>query len=137
MERSPPRNGRTAEERACLFLKFLGWHIVARNVRIAHEPKTGEKRVGEIDIIAYRQAVIAFIEVKARPHIDDAVQAISPRQQRRIASTQKRGSGLIRICTGLCSFRLYCMQQKRPPHTYLRRVALLGKPAAISNDSLR
>ena len=94
MAQSPSRDGRAAEERACLFLKFLGWHIVARNVRIAYEPQTGEKRVGEIDIIAYRQATITFIEVKARPHIDDAVQAISSRQQRRIAYAAEAWLGL-------------------------------------------
>ena len=94
MVRHSSLDGRIAEKRASLFLKFLGWQIVARNVRTAYERKTGEKRTGEIDIIAHRQPIIAFIEVKARPHMHDAMQAVSPHQQSRIVRAAEAWLGL-------------------------------------------
>ncbi len=49
--------GRTSEDLACAFLKSAGWRILERNYRAGHK---------EIDIIATRARVIAFVEVKAR-----------------------------------------------------------------------
>lgn len=40
--------------------------------------------LGEIDLIAARGDLIAFIEVKARDTLEGALEAISPRQRRRI-----------------------------------------------------
>ena len=84
MGKCHPLDGRIVEERARLFLKFLGWHIIAHNVRVSYECAVGTKRTGEIDIIAYRRPVVAFVEVKARSHINDAMNALAPRQRRRI-----------------------------------------------------
>ncbi len=42
---------------------------------------------GEIDIVAKRRNLIAFIEVKARGSLDDAAYAVTPRQQQRIIAT--------------------------------------------------
>jgi putative endonuclease len=53
-----------------------GWRIVARGWRVP---------VGEIDIIARRGGTLAAIEVKARSTYDAAAEAVSPRQQRRVA----------------------------------------------------
>jgi len=49
--------GRLGEELAARFLLRSGWSILARNVR------DGPR---EIDLIAAREAVIAFVEVKTR-----------------------------------------------------------------------
>jgi putative endonuclease len=49
--------GRTGEDVAAAFLERKGWRIVARNVRT---------REGEIDLIAARAGVLAFVEVKTR-----------------------------------------------------------------------
>ena len=39
---------------------------------------------GEIDLVAKRRNLVAFIEVKARASLDDAAYAVTPRQQARI-----------------------------------------------------
>jgi putative endonuclease len=49
---------RNGEEVAARFLAARGWRIVARNVRCG--------RHGEIDIIAARGGILAFVEVKTR-----------------------------------------------------------------------
>ena len=47
-----------------------GYRILARRYRTPH---------GEIDIVARRQQLIAFVEVKARASLDDAAYAVTPR----------------------------------------------------------
>ena len=69
------RTGISAEGRAAAFLIAKGYRILARRFRTPH---------GEIDLIARRRNVIAFIEVKARDNLDDAAYAVTPRQQARI-----------------------------------------------------
>lgn len=55
MERS--ELGRTGEAIAAAYLEGRGWSIVDRNVRF---------REGEIDLIAHRAGLLAFVEVKTR-----------------------------------------------------------------------
>jgi putative endonuclease len=69
------QSGLSAESRCAAWLIAKGYRIVARRFR---------SNVGEIDIIARRRGVTAFIEVKARPTLDDAAYAITPYQQQRI-----------------------------------------------------
>jgi putative endonuclease len=52
-----------------------GYRILAKRYRTPH---------GEIDIVARRRNLIAFVEVKARATLDDAAFAVTPRQQQRI-----------------------------------------------------
>jgi putative endonuclease len=68
------RTGVSAEARAAAFLIAKGYRILARRLRTPY---------GEIDIVAKRRNLIAFIEVKARGHLDDAAYAVTPRQQQR------------------------------------------------------
>jgi putative endonuclease len=69
--------GRLGEELAARHLTRLGWEILGRNVR------EGRK---EIDIIARRDGVVAFVEVKTRRTNDfgDPLASISPGKRREI-----------------------------------------------------
>jgi putative endonuclease len=69
------RTGLSAEARATVFLIAKGYRILARRFRTPY---------GEIDIVARRLNLLAFIEVKARASLDDAAYAVTSRQQRRI-----------------------------------------------------
>jgi len=73
------RRGRWAEALCLLSLCLRGWRIIGRGVVTGRG--TG---AGEIDIIARRGRVLAFIEVKARPSRDQAAAAISAAQQQRL-----------------------------------------------------
>ena len=69
------RTGLSAETRAAAYLMAKGYRILARRFRT---------RYGEIDLVARRRNLIAFVEVKARASLDEAAYAVTPRQQRRI-----------------------------------------------------
>jgi putative endonuclease len=70
--------GRLAETLCALRLQLLGWRIVARDFRTP---------MGEIDIIARRGRILAFIEVKARRRAETAPEALTAFQQQRIERT--------------------------------------------------
>ena len=70
--------GRRAEFVAALMLRLKGYAILERRVPAASGGR------GEIDIVARRGSVIAFIEVKARADLDSAAEAVSPRQRERL-----------------------------------------------------
>jgi putative endonuclease len=69
------RAGLSAEARAAAWLMAMGYRILARRFRTPH---------GEIDLVARKRDLVAFIEVKARASLDDAAYAVTPRQQARI-----------------------------------------------------
>ena len=77
MRRSPTGDakGRRAELRAEILLRLKGYRILARRF------KSGQ---GEIDLVAKRGPVIAFIEVKFRANADAAIESVGERQRRRI-----------------------------------------------------
>ena len=73
--------GRAAEEVAARQLTRDGWTLLGRNVRIGR---------GELDLIARRGSVLAFVEVKARHSTEygapeDAVDARKRRKVGRLA----------------------------------------------------
>jgi putative endonuclease len=67
--------GLSAEARAAAYLMVKGYRILARRFRTPY---------GEIDIVARRRHLLAFVEVKARASLDEAAYAVTERQQRRI-----------------------------------------------------
>ena len=88
--RTAQARGVTAEQAACAALERDGWTVLARRLRTA---------AGEIDVVAERNGLLAFIEVKARPDLLTAAAALGPRQRARllaageIALTDKPGWG--------------------------------------------
>lgn len=68
--------GLRGETVGAAFLQLKFYKILARSYRI---------REGEIDIIAARGDTIAFVEVKARPTLDEAAVAISLTKQERMS----------------------------------------------------
>ncbi len=74
------RHGRFAESLCAWSLRLRGWRILER--RLIGKRGTG---AGEIDIIAKRGKVIAFIEVKARANETAALEAVTLSQRTRIA----------------------------------------------------
>lgn len=69
------RRGRQAEALAALWLRLKGYRILARRVKLP---------VGEIDLVATKGRLVAFIEVKARQNAALAVDAVSPASWKRI-----------------------------------------------------
>src|SRR5262249_35606609 len=69
------RAGLSAESRAAAYLMAKGCRILAKRFRTPH---------GEIDIVAKRRNLLAFVEVKARASLYEAAFAVTPRQQARI-----------------------------------------------------
>jgi putative endonuclease len=71
------QTGLSAESRAAAYLMVKGYRILAKRFRSPY---------GEIDIVARRRNLIAFVEVKARASLDEAAYAVTPRQQQRIVN---------------------------------------------------
>ena len=69
------RTGISAESRAAAFLIAKGLRIVARRWKCP---------LGEIDIIARRRALLIFVEVKARPSLEEAAWSVTEYQRTRI-----------------------------------------------------
>ena len=67
--------GRRGENLAAWYLRFKGWRIIARRVKTPR---------GEIDLIARRGRVVAFVEVKWRATAADLDFAIDAYRLRRV-----------------------------------------------------
>src|SRR3546814_3908868 len=72
--------GRRAETLCAFWLRIRGWRILARRVRT---------RMGEVDLIARRGKMVAFIEVKARTSAADLDFAIDERRLSRVAAAAR------------------------------------------------
>lgn len=71
------KSGRDGEARAALWLRAKGWRILAKRVRTP---------AGEIDLIAKRGSVVAFIEVNWRKKSADLDFAIDEYRLGRVAA---------------------------------------------------
>ena len=69
------RRGHRGEWLAALALRLKGYRIVARRYRT---------KLGEIDLIARRGDLVLFVEVKVRPTLLQAMEAIGRLSERRI-----------------------------------------------------
>ncbi|WP_156678548.1 YraN family protein [Sphingomonas profundi] len=71
------RRGRAGEDEAALHLRRHGWTILATRVRTP---------AGEVDLIARRDRLIAFVEVKTRATAAELDFAIDERRLARVAA---------------------------------------------------
>jgi len=71
------RSGREGERRAALWLRAKGWRILASRVKTPR---------GEIDLIARRGSLVAFVEVKYRRNRAELDFAIDERRLGRVAA---------------------------------------------------
>lgn len=69
------QTGLSAESRAAAYLMAKGYRILAKRFRTPY---------GELDLVARKRNLVAFVEVKARATLDEAAFAVTPQQQARI-----------------------------------------------------
>ncbi len=82
--RAAQRLGVAAEQAAAGALEAEGWSVRARRLRNA---------AGEIDLVAERDGLLAFIEVKARPTLAGAAWSLGPRQRARLLAAAEIALG--------------------------------------------
>ena len=75
------KRGRGAETLAAMYLRLKGWRILARRARVPG---------GEVDLVARRGRVLAFVEVKARSSELAASFALDRYRLRRVAVAAER-----------------------------------------------
>ena len=95
------RLGELGERMALNYLtKSLGYKLVAKNFRVPlGRGLRGQKLTAEIDVIAYDEDTLVFIEVKTRTS-DEFVQperAVDLRKQRQIARAARRYRQLMKV----------------------------------------
>ena len=71
------QRGRQAEARAAEWLFGQGWEILGQRVKT---------KLGEIDLIARRDGLVAFVEVKWRAKAEDLTMAVDEFRLRRVAA---------------------------------------------------
>lgn len=75
--RRAERRGRLAEAYAAVILTLKGYFIIARRFK---------SPAGEVDLIAKRGRLLVFVEVKARTTTAAAIEAVTPRAEKRIGA---------------------------------------------------
>jgi putative endonuclease len=75
------QRGRRAERLAAWWLRLHGWRILAQRARVPG---------GEVDLVARRGRILAFIEVKARGSEESAAHALDRYRLRRVAVAAER-----------------------------------------------
>ena len=73
--------GRRAERIAALWLRLHGWRVLAQRARVPG---------GEVDLIARRGRILAFVEVKARSTAAAADLSLDEYRLRRVAVAAER-----------------------------------------------
>ena len=109
--------GAWGEERAAKYLRSKGYTILERNFRC---------RAGEIDIIALRGGVIAFVEVKLRRDSEfaEAREFVTPAKQRRVILTAEYWlvSHRTELQPRFDVIEIYAPDGLQTRHPYLRQI---------------
>jgi len=79
------KKGKKGEDAACQYLKRHGYEFIDRNRRLAR---------GEIDIVAVKDDVLVFVEVKSHQQRDAGLLAMHADKCERITSAAKTWLGL-------------------------------------------
>ena len=102
--KSAPDQGRDKKQRARGFGRLGEWAALAlllcKRYRVL--ARNFSAPGGEIDIVARKGDTIAFVEVKARPHVEAARTAISAEKRRRIARAARAWLARNRWANGYC-----------------------------------
>lgn len=114
------RRGHFAEAICVTWLRLTGWRILARRMKA----KAGSG-LGEIDIVAKRRRVVAFIEVKARADHASAQESVTALQRERIARAAHVFAERNAICAG-CDLRFDVMSVDR--RLWPRRIVDAWRP---------
>ena len=114
--------GRRAERLAAWCLRLKGYRILERGFRV---------KVGEVDLIARRGGVLALVEVKTRPSLEEAVEAIGPRQRRRI---QRAAEAFLQRNAAFATFDVRFDVILIVPGRWPRHVPDAWRPDAWRND---
>jgi putative endonuclease len=84
LRKAADRRGRRAEDRAADALAAEGWQVLAHRARTP---------AGELDLVAERDGLLAFVEVKARASLAEAAFALGPRQRARLVAAAEAWLG--------------------------------------------
>ncbi|MGY8958186.1 MAG: YraN family protein [Alphaproteobacteria bacterium] len=110
------RTRRRAQRRGWMAEALCAFSLRCRGYRILEQRRRSP--VGEVDIIARRSGVLAFIEVKARPSYAQAAYAVTKRQQGRLVHAAQfyiaRRPALSRLAMRFDVMRV--TTPWRPPH---------------------
>lgn len=94
--------GRLGERKALEYLKkSQGYRIIATNFRAPlGRGMSGHRITGEIDLIAYDEETLVFVEVKTRASDETASpeRGVGLGKQRKIARTARRYRQLMKVC---------------------------------------
>jgi putative endonuclease len=110
--------GNNGESLALAYLVTLGYRVVDTNIR----PLPGMAR-GEIDIIAWEEDVLCFIEVKTRRSLKaDPAEAIDIRKQRQLVTLAEAYIALHDLDDVPCRFDVITVRNARLPQPTLRLI---------------
>ena len=100
--------GRKAESLAAWWLRLKGWRILARRTRVPG---------GEVDLIAKRGRIVAFVEVKLRSTADAAAWALDEYRLRRVAvSAERLAPRFARVGDDIRIDALFIVPRRLPRH---------------------
>ena len=94
------RLGDEGERLAVAYLKGLGYRVVATNLHVPlGRSASGRAVIGEVDVVAYDGATLAFVEVKTRRRegLVATERAVDARKRRLLARAARRYRGLFGV----------------------------------------
>lgn len=111
------QRGRRGETLAVWWLRLTGWRILGRRLRVG---------AGEVDIVARRGGVVAFVEVKWRARAADLDFAVDTYRLRRVARAAEVFAGRFARHGDTLRIDVILLAPNRWP----RRIAHVWQPGA-------